>query len=187
MGYRHIDTAFVYGNESIIGKVLKEWLTSGKIKREDLFITTKLPSESLHEDLVESTLKQSLNDLQLDYVDLYLLHSPMYRKKDELTGEYATAIADHPAVWRVSYNLIYTVMELFNDFNFFRNSKNKLTRDEPNPLVYRTLTLNRLKTGLPPSRIASIHAAARISRLLPSKENCCCWLFKFGIRGRWNI
>lgn len=42
-GYRHIDTAPVYMNEKSIGKVLKEWLDSGRIQREDLFVTTKLP------------------------------------------------------------------------------------------------------------------------------------------------
>lgn len=42
-GYRHIDTAFYYRNERIIGNVLKEWFDSGKLKREDIFVTTKLP------------------------------------------------------------------------------------------------------------------------------------------------
>lgn len=42
-GYRHIDTAFYYRNERIIGNVLKEWFDSGKLKREDVFVTTKLP------------------------------------------------------------------------------------------------------------------------------------------------
>jgi diketogulonate reductase-like aldo/keto reductase len=42
VGYRHIDTAFVYENEHVVGKVLKKWIDSGKVKREDLFITTKV-------------------------------------------------------------------------------------------------------------------------------------------------
>lgn len=42
VGYRLIDTAFVYGNEGIVGGVLKKWLDSGKLKREDVFITTKV-------------------------------------------------------------------------------------------------------------------------------------------------
>lgn len=41
-GYRHIDTAFAYMNEAVIGRVLKKWLDSGKIKREELFIVTKV-------------------------------------------------------------------------------------------------------------------------------------------------
>lgn len=42
VGYRHIDTAAVYFNEEIIGKVLNKWISSGKLKREDLYVTTKV-------------------------------------------------------------------------------------------------------------------------------------------------
>ncbi|KAL1506845.1 hypothetical protein ABEB36_006132 [Hypothenemus hampei] len=75
-GYRHIDTAYYYQNEHIIGRVLKKWFESGKLKREDVFITTKLPG-CQPPDRVETYLKKSLEDLQLDYVDLYLIHIPM--------------------------------------------------------------------------------------------------------------
>jgi predicted oxidoreductase len=44
-GYRHIDTAYVYENEAAIGRVLAKWLSSGKVKREDLFIVTKVRSK----------------------------------------------------------------------------------------------------------------------------------------------
>jgi alcohol dehydrogenase (NADP+) len=44
-GYRHIDAAPVYMNEIVIGRVLKEWIDSGKLSRTDLFITTKLPPQ----------------------------------------------------------------------------------------------------------------------------------------------
>ncbi|CAH1101257.1 unnamed protein product [Psylliodes chrysocephalus] len=76
-GYRHIDTAAVYFNEALIGKVLNKWLSSGKIKREELFVTTKLPIAGMHPDRVELFIKQSLEDLQLDYLDLYLIHFPV--------------------------------------------------------------------------------------------------------------
>lgn len=74
-GYRHIDTAWVYGTEKLIGEALKELFDAGTIKREDLFITTKVwPSMW---DRPEESLKQSLKDLQLDYVDLLLQHWPL--------------------------------------------------------------------------------------------------------------
>ncbi|XP_067618023.1 aldo-keto reductase family 1 member A1-like [Eurosta solidaginis] len=77
MGYRHIDTAPVYLNEQAIGGVLKEWISSGKIKRSELFITTKLPTPGgNNHELVELSLRKSLQDLQLDYIDLYLIHAP---------------------------------------------------------------------------------------------------------------
>lgn len=72
IGYRAIDTAKVYKNEKQIGKVLQEIFKEGKIKRSDLFITTKIwndPSLDVYE-----ALKDSLKDLQLDYVDLCLNH-----------------------------------------------------------------------------------------------------------------
>ncbi|CAH1406834.1 unnamed protein product [Nezara viridula] len=82
-GYRHIDTAYAYNNEVDIGRSLKKMFESGKIKREDLFITTKLPPWGNHREEVENFLKTSLARLQLDYVDLYLIHSPMGLKKPE--------------------------------------------------------------------------------------------------------
>lgn len=76
LGYRHIDTAFVYQNEREIGEVLKDVFANGKIKREDLFIVTKLPANGLRKEHVKHFLETSLKRLQLDYVDLYLMHVP---------------------------------------------------------------------------------------------------------------
>lgn len=83
--------------------MLKEWFAAGKLKREDIFVTTKLPTSAVHPDLVEQTLKQSLADLQLDYVDLYLIHSPIFRKKNDATGNMEAAETDHIGVWKVTY------------------------------------------------------------------------------------
>lgn len=73
-GYRHIDTAAIYGNEVEIGEVLAEVFKNGKIKREDLFITSKLWNDSHSKSEVIPALKDSLKRLQLDYLDLYLIH-----------------------------------------------------------------------------------------------------------------
>lgn len=70
-GYRHIDTAKLYNNEKIIGDALKTCFEQG-IKREDLFITTKLWRDVM--DDPEREIKSSLEKLQLDYIDLYLIH-----------------------------------------------------------------------------------------------------------------
>jgi len=75
-GYRHIDCAPVYRNEQVIGKVLKQWIDSGKVNRDDLFITTKLPPMGNRASTVEKYLKKSLADLELSYIDLYLIHTP---------------------------------------------------------------------------------------------------------------
>ncbi|XP_078608537.1 aldo-keto reductase family 1 member B1-like isoform X6 [Branchiostoma floridae x Branchiostoma japonicum] len=75
-GYRHIDTAWVYGNEKDVGQAIKEKIAEGKIKREDVFVTTKLFSTFQRPEHVRDAMMQSLDGLGLDYVDLYLIHSP---------------------------------------------------------------------------------------------------------------
>jgi len=74
LGYRHIDCASVYGNEPLIGKSFRNVLASGLIQREDLWITSKLWNDK-HDDVIASC-EQTLKDLQIDYLDLYLVHWP---------------------------------------------------------------------------------------------------------------
>ncbi|XP_005186080.1 aldo-keto reductase family 1 member A1 [Musca domestica] len=112
-GYRHIDTAPVYMNEKAIGRVLKEWLDSGRVKREELFITTKLPPPANVPDYVEPTLRNSLADLQLDYIDLYLIHTPfgvMMENNDFKRDENGLIVVDpttdHIAVWKKMERLL---------------------------------------------------------------------------------
>ena len=74
MGYRHIDCASVYGNEKEIGNVLKQVIDEGIVTREELWITSKVWNDK-HKQVVASC-KQTLEDLPLDYLDLYLVHWP---------------------------------------------------------------------------------------------------------------
>jgi len=71
-GYRLIDTAALYGNEKAVGKAIKK---SG-VKREDLFITTKFWIQDAGYENTKKAFEDSLKKLQLDYLDLYLIHRP---------------------------------------------------------------------------------------------------------------
>jgi alcohol dehydrogenase (NADP+) len=75
VGYRHIDCASVYGNERLIGYSLRAAMQGG-VKREALFITSKLWNDKHAEKDVIPACEQSLKDLQLNYLDLYLVHWP---------------------------------------------------------------------------------------------------------------
>ena len=75
VGYRHFDCASIYGNEHQIGYALQQTLRAG-IKREQLRITSKLWNDKHGEDDVILSCRQSLSDLRLDYLDLYLVHWP---------------------------------------------------------------------------------------------------------------
>lgn len=75
-GYRHVDTAAVYGNEQAVGRAVR---ASG-VGREELFITTKLWNEDQRSGKVEEAFEMSLRKLEVDYVDLYLIHWPVKEK-----------------------------------------------------------------------------------------------------------
>ncbi|KAH9802195.1 Deoxymugineic acid synthase 1 [Citrus sinensis] len=84
LGYRHFDTASEYGTERALGEAIDEALKLGLLTtRQDLFITTKLWLNEAHRDLVVPALKKSLRTLQMDYVDLYLIHWPISAKPSE--------------------------------------------------------------------------------------------------------
>lgn len=76
VGYRLIDTAGAYGNEKEVGQAVKEAVDSGIVKREDLFITTKLWVNEYPEELATDALNKRLEKMQLNYLDLVLLHQP---------------------------------------------------------------------------------------------------------------
>src|SRR6201998_2873568 len=76
VGFRHLDAAERYRNEPEDGAALKELFTDGTVRREELFITTKLWNNNHRPERVKPALQASLNRLGLDAVDLYLVHTP---------------------------------------------------------------------------------------------------------------
>ncbi|SEC45486.1 alcohol dehydrogenase (NADP+) [Maribacter dokdonensis] len=81
IGYRHIDCAAAYGNEKEVGNAIAEAIKQGLVTREDLWVTSKLWNASHGEENVIPALHQTLEDLQLEYLDLYLIHWPVALKK----------------------------------------------------------------------------------------------------------
>ena len=75
LGYRHIDCASVYGNEHLIGPALRNAMAAG-VKREELWITSKVWNDMHGDGDVLLSCAKTLKDLQLDYLDLYLIHWP---------------------------------------------------------------------------------------------------------------
>jgi diketogulonate reductase-like aldo/keto reductase len=87
-GYRHLDCAWIYENEEEVGAGIKKFLDANpSVKRSDLFITTKVWNHLHEPEDVEWSLNESLNHLQLDYVDCFLIHWPIATERDEAYEE----------------------------------------------------------------------------------------------------
>ena len=77
LGYRHIDAAAIYGNEAEIGAALEQAFADGVVRREDLWITSKLWCDCHAPEDVRPALERTLADLRLTHLDLYLMHWPV--------------------------------------------------------------------------------------------------------------
>lgn len=105
-GYRHIDCALIYENEDEVGNAIQEKISDGTVRREDLWITTKLWSTFHSQAKVVEGCQLSLKLLGLDYVDLYLMHWPFgyqeggdYFPRDD-AGEIIHTDVDYLETWK---------------------------------------------------------------------------------------
>ncbi len=92
IGYEHIDCAPIYGNEKEVGEGLKESFSDNVVKREDIFITSKLWNNRHYQQDVIPALKETLQDLELDYLNLYLIHWPVAFKPEVIFPEDASGV-----------------------------------------------------------------------------------------------
>ena len=180
-GARLIDTAAMYGNEDLIGKGIHKAISEGIIKREDLFVITKL--NTCDRGAQENAIKESLKKLQLSYVDLYLDHWPFAFKYD---GENKVNKQPMHVVWPKIEKLQekgyakaigvsnYNVQSLCNLLSFC-NIKPSALEVEFHPYFYqkhlldfcnkekiRVIAFNPLVRG---SYVKSLHAAANLNLL----------------------
>ncbi|MGD1960925.1 MAG: aldo/keto reductase [Fulvivirga sp.] len=88
-GYRHIDCAAIYMNEDEIGEAFTKAFSEGIVKREDLWVTSKLWNTEHQREYVAPALKKTLSDLNLDYLDLYLIHWPVVIRQGVLSPKSA--------------------------------------------------------------------------------------------------
>src|SRR5277367_2086407 len=84
-GFRHFDCAERYGNEREVGQALQAGLAAGGIARKEVFVTTKLWNSNHRPERVEPAFEASLERLRLNYLDLYLIHTPFaFQPGDQL-------------------------------------------------------------------------------------------------------
>jgi diketogulonate reductase-like aldo/keto reductase len=84
-GYRLLDGAELYANEAVVGTAMREAFEAGTLRREELFVTTKLWNNNHRQERVRPALEASLRRLQLDYLDCYLVHTPFaFKPGDEM-------------------------------------------------------------------------------------------------------
>jgi alcohol dehydrogenase (NADP+) len=82
IGYRHFDCAFIYGNEHEIGQAIADAIKNNEVNRKDLWITSKLWNNRHKKEHIQAAIELTLHDLQLEYLDLYLIHWPVAHKYD---------------------------------------------------------------------------------------------------------
>lgn len=126
-GYRHIDTATIYGNEEAVGKGIKD---SG-VDRSDIFVTTKLWNSMHKPEDVKIAIDRSLTSLQLDYIDLWLMHYPCANDRTEFEkGKNVKIDIDFCDTWKVMEEVLESgKVKAIGISNFSKNETETLLKN----------------------------------------------------------
>ena len=117
LGYRHIDCASIYGNEAEIGQALADACRDGVVQRDQLWITSKLWNDCHAPEQVRPALLRSLKDLQLEQLDLYLIHWPVVHQPGVLMPQQAS---DQIPLEQLPLSHTWTAMEALVDEGLVR-------------------------------------------------------------------
>jgi len=117
LGYRHIDCASIYGNEAEVGAALTEALAGGVVSRDALWITSKLWNDCHAPQQVRPALERTLADLQLQYLDLYLIHWPVVHRHGVLMPSVAS---DQIPLEQLPLHTTWAAMEALVDAGLVR-------------------------------------------------------------------
>ncbi len=165
-GYRHLDSASDYGNEADSGQGIAAAVRDGLVRREDLWVTSKLWNTNHRAENVRPALERTMKDLQVDYLDLYLIHFPIALK-------YVSPSTRYPAGWFHDPNAASPRMEL-DPFRSLRHGGDGGISSRGIGSPYWNQQLWRLLDSRPPflcidpttcaaSRIASVSGPAEIA------------------------
>jgi alcohol dehydrogenase (NADP+) len=118
LGYRHIDCAPIYGNEAEVGKALAESFREGVVTRGEMWITSKLWNNAHRAEDVTPAARKTLSDLQLDYLDLFLIHWPVALRPEV---QFPGSGADMVSLEEMPLSATWAAMEALVDENLCRH------------------------------------------------------------------
>ena len=178
VGFRHLDCAERYRNEEQVGEAIRESIRGRSFAREDLFVTTKLWNSNHRPERVKPAFEASRAKLQVDYIDLYLIHTP-----------FAFQPGDNQDPRDANGNIIYdegvTLKDTWRAMESLAGSGqiegNRIVGYQPGT-VAGGVRIGKHQAGRGSGRIASVPAPNRTSGLLQPKRNCDVGLCAAGSR-----